>query len=80
MNLISKMFGVSNSSSQLRIQKVYFCVGNVSRIHRDDLIKNAVNLPLVDTVKDLVTQINLQLKLDLHISTVVARTHTPDHR
>ena len=36
---------------------------------------NAVCLPLVNTVKDLGILIDSQLKLDLHINSIVAKAH-----
>ena len=52
-----------------------FNVGNVSKMHQKDVFINAVCLPLVDTVKDLGILIVSQLKLDLHINSIVAKAH-----
>ena len=44
-------------------------------MHQKDLFINAVCLPLVNTVKDLGILIDSQLKLDLHINSIVAEAH-----
>ena len=51
-------------------------IGNVSKIHHDDLFINAACLPSVSTVKDLGILIDSQLKLDLHINSIVAKAHS----
>ena len=48
---------------------------SISKMHQKDMFINAVCLPLVNTVKDLVILIESQLKLDLHINSIVAKAH-----
>ena len=56
-------------------QKCSILVGNVSKIHQKDLFINALCLPLVNTVRDLGILTDSQIKLDLHINSMVAKAH-----
>ena len=44
-------------------------------MHQKDLFINALCLPLVNTVKDLGILIDSQLKLDIHINSMIALAH-----
>ena len=44
-------------------------------MHQKDLFINAVCQPLVNTVKDVGLLIGSQLKLELHINSIVAKAH-----
>ena len=44
-------------------------------MHQKDLFVNTVCLPLVNTVRDLGILIDSQLKLDLHINSMIAKAH-----
>ena len=75
-NLIYSALGVSNGSSLFRLIKCsIFYVGNLSKMHQKDVFINAVCSPLVNTVKDLGILIDSQLKLDLHINSIVAKAY-----
>ena len=67
-NLIYSALDVSNGSSLSRLKIFYFYVGNVSKMHHEDLLINTVCLSLINTVKDLGILIDSQFKLDLHIN------------
>ena len=44
-------------------------------MHQKDLFITAACLPLVNTVKDFGILIDSQLKLDLHINSMIAKAH-----
>ena len=49
------------------------------KMHQKDVFINAVCLPLVNTVKNLGILIDSQLKLYLHINSIVAKAYTRDY-